>query len=299
MTIISAVFSRHCIAIGSDSLIVRRETARCYPPAEDKPWKRPKIVRIEPLKAAVSYWGLACFKEFNTIEWLHSQARSAHKYDSLESFAKALHSNLTDELSILVRKYQTDCRIGIHLTGYENVDGVPIPELFLMQNFSCSTADELCFQRHSYAAMTKTPSREEHGDSQYRREVHKFLSEGGMLVYNNGDNEMFGRAARAIFDLFQVASNRHLVKEHHDIEIYRSMAIRPIEVVAKLQHDFCREDTRLVGGRTHDLAITPSGEFSSTSASMNCVDCRLLPRGEWVLLPASTNVHRCAQRLYC
>jgi hypothetical protein len=49
------------------------------------------------------------------------------------------------------------------------------------------------------------------------------------------------------------------------IETYLAMARRPIEIISSAQRDFGREDTRIVGGKPHDLAITPSGEYHSTT----------------------------------
>src|SRR5215831_14873694 len=47
--------------------------------------------------------------------------------------------------------------------------------------------------------------------------------------------------------------------------ISESLARRPVEVVTAIQRDFCAGGKRIGGGRVHDLLITPSGDYSSTS----------------------------------
>jgi hypothetical protein len=44
-----------------------------------------------------------------------------------------------------------------------------------------------------------------------------------------------------------------------------AIARRPIEIIAKAQHDFCPEDKIIVGGKPHDYAIQPNGECKSST----------------------------------
>jgi hypothetical protein len=122
--------------------------------------------------------------------------------------------------------------------------------------------------RETYHAITKEAPRPEHCKAQYRFKVHECLQADEMLIYNNGDPIMFNAAANAIFGMFKELARRGRLAKPDRLETYLSIARRPIEVVSKAQIDFCREGTRVVGGKPHDLAITPSGEYSSSTGDI-------------------------------
>ena len=51
-----------------------------------------------------------------------------------------------------------------------------------------------------------------------------------------------------------------------------AFARRPVEVVSKLLTDFAKTNRRMIGGRPHDLAISPDGQyFSSTGDAKSAV----------------------------
>lgn len=105
----------------------------------------------------------------------------------------------------------------------------------------------------------------EYGDEASRKNLHSYLSEGGILTYNNGDPELFNPLAKSIFESVKTLSQRHLLHDPDDVDIYRSLAKQPVKMVKEVQHLFCRSNDRIVGGKIHDLVITPMGEFSSNS----------------------------------
>jgi hypothetical protein len=86
-----------------------------------------------------------------------------------------------------------------------------------------------------------------------------------MLMYNNGDPVMFTSAANAMLAMFRALAQRGKLAGAGKVQTYLAIARRPIEVVSKAQVDFCHEGARVVGGKPHDLAITPNGEYLSTT----------------------------------
>ena len=88
---------------------------------------------------------------------------------------------------------------------------------------------------------------------------------GEMLIYNNGDPVLFNNAANAVLGMFRELAARGSLAQPGNVMTYLAMARRPIEVVSEAQHDFCRERARVVGDKPHDLAITPKGEYISTT----------------------------------
>jgi len=56
---------------------------------------------------------------------------------------------------------------------------------------------------------------------------------------------------------------RGVLKDLQTPQAVCALARRPIEVVMAVQRDFCSSEDVRVGGRPHDLAITPEGEYWS------------------------------------
>jgi hypothetical protein len=164
----------------------------------------------------------------------------------------------------------TDSGIGVHLTAYEDIKGYCIPELFLISNwtnekYEAIHSDGVHLSRETFHTMTKQNPKSLHRDFEYRDEVYKYIKEGNWLMYNNGDPLMFNIVARAIFGAIRVIVLRRKLINLNEIRTYLAIARRPIEIVSKAQIDFCHEGARIVGGKPHDLAITPDGLYSSTT----------------------------------
>lgn len=210
-----------------------------------------------------AYWGLAeSTNGWTTHAWLESKAREAPKFDTLDAFAIALHAEL-DKIMLAVP--QADRGIGIHLMGYEQVGAYWVPELFLVSNYADTTYSKLCClhkTRETYHIAFNEQPNERHGEPECRYKVHGFLAEGGMLVFNNGDPFMFNAVARPLFQILKEARERGVLRDADSTDTYRALARIPIETVSKAQRDFFRKDKIRVGGKPHDLVITPDGLVS-------------------------------------
>lgn len=200
-------------------------------------------------------------------------AETACNFVSAEDFARSLASELNVEISRMSFSNQRHSGIGIHFAAYERVEGYWIPELFLISNWTdpsyrCVCADGVGVSRETYHTLTEQSPRPEHRQPQCRIAVHQHLLRGGWLIYNNGDPAMFNPTARALFQILEVLSNRGLLANQDAVETYLAIARRPIEIVAKAQSDFCGRGFRIVGGKPHDLGITPNGLYSSTTGDI-------------------------------
>ena len=273
MTVISTVLTRYCAAHASDSLITELHKDGSYKPKE---WERSKIVAVRHWRGAMAYWGLAKYDAYSwsTFDWLQEQAKNADQYSSAEEFAQGLTEKLNEAISKMHFVKPVDSGIGIHLTVYEYIENYWIPELFLLSNFTDTSyrfvhPDGVHLSRETYHTIAKVPPRPEHREAQYRLKVHERLHQpGGMLIYNNGDPIMFNAAAYAILGMFRALARRGKLARPERVETYLAIARRPIEVVSKAQLDFCQKGTRVIGGRPHDLAVTPGGVYSSTTGDM-------------------------------
>jgi hypothetical protein len=93
--------------------------------------------------------------------------------------------------------------------------------------------------------------------------VKQHLDDGNLFIYNNGDPLLFNNFANAFARSMIVLQRRGLLRRDH--EIARSIALRPIAMIADSQSALCDEGKRLIGGRVHDLVIFPDGTMKSDS----------------------------------
>jgi len=163
-----------------------------------------------------------------------------------------------------------DAGIGIHFSAYEYIGGYWIPELFLISNwadtsYSWLRPEGIGLSRETYHTIRKCPPLPEHREDQYRLAVHDYLFRGGLIFYNNGDPVMFNSAANAIFSGMMILAERQQLAAIDTPEKHLAIVRSPVELVSAIQRKFCQTGGRVVGGRPHDLAVTPAGELSSTS----------------------------------
>jgi hypothetical protein len=257
-----------CTVHATDSFITERLTNDTYKVREKQ---RSKIVRVPHWRGAMSYWGLAEFGRDNwsTLRWLQEGAQQASSFPSPETFAEAMAPALDAELSKMKIAGSTERGIGIHFTAYERIDGYWIPELFLISNWSDASyravRGAIAVTRETFYTVSEQPPQEDHREPEHRLLVYKFLRDGKILWYNNGDPALYNPAAHALFTMFQQLANRGVLCDPNTIETWIALTRRPVEIVSEAQRDFCPEGHRLVGGKPHDLAVTPNGEYVSTT----------------------------------
>ncbi len=264
MTVISAIISKECIAIASDSLITPFDKKTNTKPYE---YKKPKMVYYHHLKCCASYWGLAFNNNWNTYNWLESLKKDVGKYQTLEAFANYMKTSLEEGLNNIPNasdpKYGG---IGIHLLGYEYIEGIWIPELFFITNYAGTDYKELKpiqLSRETFGTIKKYNSNFTNDTNEFnaqRKKVHEHLNNNHILIYNNGDPLMFNPALNAIYSLIKEGEKRKTSKSKNNIETCRLMVRRPIEIIKSIQKDFYRENQIIVGGKIHDFVFDHAGE---------------------------------------
>jgi hypothetical protein len=269
MTVISTLITRHCTVHSTDSLISEIKDGN-YCPME---WEKSKIIPIVRFRGAMSYWGLAKCDKFrwSTYEWLSKQVQDSNCFTSAEELAYNISDKLNLALSTMRFSKPEHYGIGIHFTAYERIDDYQIPELFLISNFADTNYTSLRGEgvgvsRETFHVISEYPPLAEHRDKPYRLAVHNFLNDkDGMFIYNNGDPILFNPLSNAIHQCFNTLYQRKQLKNDTKIATHMALARRPIEMISKAQADFCLEGKQLVGGKPHDLAITPNGSYESTT----------------------------------
>jgi hypothetical protein len=268
MTVISTIISRHCIAHASDSLITRKNDEGKYEVLDQK---TTKIICIRRWAGIIACWGLSRKDEYNwsVLKWLQAQVDKASQFETPEAFANYIGITLNQKLSRMVYKEPIHRGIGIHFTAYEPIDGYLIPELFLITNFEDTSykylhPDGIRVTRETYGTAFNVDYRgPEHSQSQYRHDVRNFLQADKILLYNNGDPEMFNSAFKSVNNLFNIAEERRILVSPTDAKAHRDIVSWPIDLVSKMQRYFVKPGYQIVGGKLHNLSVTPRGEYES------------------------------------
>lgn len=267
MTVISTLITRTGTVHTTDSLLTCLRDGR----RRALEWQQTKIVPVRPWRGAMSFWGLAKINDtWSTLEWLRNQATSADHFQSPEAFANDIAGSLQNALSKFGFQKITDAGIGIHFSAYEWIADRWIPELFLISNW-CDTsytslrATGVGVSRETYSTVSGQVSNPGTTNDEERLAVSTALYAGTWFRYNNGDPCLYNTAANAFHDMTIELARGGILRNVDDINTIRSLAMRPVEIVSALQRDFCVPGTRVVGGRIHDLAVTPAGGYSSRS----------------------------------
>jgi hypothetical protein len=269
MTVIATIITKHCTAHSTDSFITERDAAGRMTTVESQ---ASKLVRVNAYSGAISYWGLARQSpDWDTHQWLSDQSGGAASHGSPEQFASHLASALTGELRGRSFRSETDRGLGLHFTAYEHIGGYWIPELFQIRNWTDESYSQVKtngfeVRRESFGSLTITPDRSANDGSVERRmAVHTMLQSGGMLRFVNGDPTLFAPLGTAVLGVFAELHSRGEIADGDSDATHLSLVRRPIEVLSRLLVDLAPKDRRLIGGKTHDLAIRPGPRYHSTS----------------------------------
>ena len=266
MTAISTLISRHFTAHASDSFVTERRNDAW----EVVKSQKTKLAPVKHWRGAFAFWGLATYGQWSTLDWLRSQAHLAPTFSSPEDFAIATASNLEQELSRLPLGNGREKGIGIHFTAYEYISDYWIPELFLISNWAGIPYGDLRTtgvgaSRETYHTLMDIPSSPEHRRFEFRLQVHQALQSERMFWYNNGDPKLYNPVANSITNTILTLEKRGTLDQLASKEAHCDLARRPIQVISDLLGDFSRAGTRLIGGKPHDLCVSPGGNYWSST----------------------------------
>ncbi len=269
MTVVSALITKHCTAHASDAFLTILKADGNREVVEDQ---KPKVVPVKHRRGALTYWGLAQFGQWSTLDWLRGRVQLASKFSSPEEFAIVLAADLNGELSRLPLTNAVDKGIGIHFTTYERMNDYWIPELFLISNWAGIPYTDIRStgvgaSRETYHTLNNVASMPEHREFDFRFKVQQAIQSGAMFRYNNGDPALFNPVADAILDRFIELARRGVLNDPSSEKTHCALGRRPIEVVSKLLADFARKGTRLIGGKPHDLCVLPTGNYWSSTGN--------------------------------
>ncbi len=267
MTVVATLITKACTVHASDSLITSLLPGGTVQAEE---WEASKLVPVRHFRGAMGYYGLAAYGDsWHTLTWLRARAAAAAEFPSPQAFAERLAMDLQAELERLGRPH--DVGLGIHFTAYERIGDHWVPELFHICNwlpgYRGVSSEGMRASRQTWGTISGRSDVGVHGEPQYRLRVQRFLQGEGWLRYNNGDPAIFNTVANALQDAVEHLASRGQLRPLAVPE-YVALARESVELVSVLHRDLGRPDARRVGGRIHDIAITPDGEITSMSGDV-------------------------------
>ena len=272
MTVITTIISKQCCVHGTDSYICEKlEKSIEFSKLQ---FTQPKIVPVRKFKGALSYWGLAKANDWFMYDWLKEQVRDISSIRTPEEFANSLADKLNNKLSRFTFESETQKGLGIHFSSYENINGEPIPELFVIRNFDGTNYRKIMpnvvVTRETIPFINKMTQVETMDESSphARNRVIDFLNMNGIFIFNNGDPSLFNSAAYSILNMLSVAKRRQALNAPNNVNTYEKMAKWSVNQVIRFQKKFYKKGQAIVGGKVHTISITPKGDFSSITTKV-------------------------------
>lgn len=266
MTVISTVVTHLGVVHATDSLITTLTSDGVNTPVT---WKGTKILKIQSMKGAMSFWGLARIdaKKWSIMNWLECKVHGSGSFSNPETFAVQIANELNNEYTRLGIASEPRYGLGIHFTAYENINGHFVPELFLISNlgdplYSSIRAGGFGATRETSATAFNMRENIGQTESILRLMFHKWLSQGNYLIFNNGDPILYNYSAKAMNNMIKTLLGRNAFRPLNKLIEYVNIASFPVDTVAYIQRKLCRKGTQIIGGKTRHLSVDPNGVYS-------------------------------------
>jgi hypothetical protein len=263
MTVICTLLTGDCIVHATDSYLTQVQRDGTLKVVESQ---KPKMVAVRHFRGAISFCGFAGFANQTMLDWLSTRAQQARQHATPDLFA----SWLTQELDTWLQSVAGPLKnkgVGLHFTAYEALKSGDVPELFWITNWNgaYTVLPHPVAQRQTFITVTngrQLPAADQ--PKQTERQAVKLALQVpyNFLQYNQGDHQLFNSQAKAILDSAHVLRQRGLLIPDK-IEYAGRLALMPVEAVCSMQQRLSRRGTRKVGGKPHNLIITPQGEYKS------------------------------------
>jgi len=268
MTVIVSIISKTCCAHASDSFITTHDGSIIN--AEDT-----KIFPVYRFKGVLAFWETALFNSINGKQQIYSKDLIKELINSAKNFQNP--RDFAFSVRDFFNKFYIDHRItnaplGFHFSAYEVIEGINIPELFTIRNFKGVDYHNLLpygFEvlRNTYCILPteyKLKGIENDNESNYCRiAVQRYLDSGKLITFNNGDPELSSIAIASLFEMSKIASSRRIIKYIDHPSTYRQMATWIVDSVSDFQKKLLKKKKQIVGGKRHNISITPNGVFDS------------------------------------
>ena len=265
MTVITTIISKDCTVHATDSLVSLLEDGATTPDNFES-----KIHRVEKFRGAISTCGLSQYGGWTARLWLSLKIGEVDEFEESSEFAAFLCQKLNEETNDMKFDKEQPFGILMHFSAYEkfgnNENESRIPELYLISNYEDTeygVKDKVHWSRETYIHCPGRDVSISPGDFLAQAFVDLMLHEGNWLIFNNGDPKMFNPMANSIIKSYRELEERGDLDEENPVSSLRNLATCAVDMVSLAQSKLCKPGSQLVGGETHNIAITPHGHYSS------------------------------------
>ena len=246
MTLVLTELSPFGIAMAADSAVTYTNTRTGLSYATPNAAKKLQIV--PHLNAGISCWGLGNIADISTDQWLSNFISSSASLASLQSFAGELAEQLNSHL--VPPNTLGDSRLGFHLAGFEEYNGVPTPSLFHIHDGPSTTLQG--------RGITVNPYQFNANHDMPPNELQALASRGGIWLTRNGDYQLYARMFDLLDNFFEQLTPLGIMIPHSqnlaDRVEYLVFQIRTMSELYRMSNLIPG-----IGGGIHYLSINPSG----------------------------------------
>ena len=210
-----------------------------------------KLQVVPHLNAGTSCWGLGDIAGIPTDQWLSNFIGSGTSLTSLQSFAVELARQLNNCQVPL--NISGDSRLGFHLAGFEDYNGVPTPSFYHIHDGPSTVLQG--------RGITVNPYQFNANHDMPPNIFQQLAPHGGGLVTRNGDYQLYAQIFDLLDNFFQQLEPLGIMIPHSqnlaDRAEYLVFQIRTMSELYRMSNLVPG-----IGGGIHYLTINPSGIHS-------------------------------------
>jgi hypothetical protein len=248
MTLILTELTAHGIAMAADSMVTSTHVVTGL--SHTTPNAAVKLQAVQHLSAGISCWGMGEINRVPTDEWLANFIIHNTGFTTLQSFAGALANELN---TVVEPSPAVESRMGFHLAGFEDYQGVPTPSFFHIHDGPSTTLQErgISVKPQQFNANHDVPP-----------EVFRQLAAKGQgRITRNGDYVLYVQLSRLLESFFQglrpigvVIPNSQNLADRCEYLVFQ---IRTVSTIYRLSNLVPG-----IGGPINYLGISPAGIHS-------------------------------------
>ena len=267
MTAVAAILTRQATVHATDSLVTKPAGDGLSRELEGQ---ASKTVPLPALRGAVSFWGRAWLGTTTTQRWLANWASTLPDGTEPEAAAGRLREALDAELDADADSTEQERGIGLHLTAYEKVRDLWVPELFQLTNYEDPTyrvvLPRIRLTRETAHTLLDLPKDEADGSEAQRLAVYERLGER-VPIYNNGSTVAYNTASRALWQMMDWLAHQGRLDIGNLERSLHGIARMPIEWVAAAEEALAGPGRSCVGGTVHSLLIRADGSTDAQAVA--------------------------------
>jgi hypothetical protein len=248
MTLVLTELSPFGITMAADSAVTLTNTQTGLSFAE--PNLAVKLQAIPYLNAGISCWGMGVIANISTDSWIDKFIASHKTTTSLKDFVDQLAQTLNAQLP---QNITGQNRLGFHVAGYENCNGVATPSFYHVHDGPSTVLAQ--------RGIIVNPNQVNANHDMPPDIFQQFQAKGLAWVTRNGDYLLYANIFGLLEDFFGKLTplgiripNSHNLNDRAEYLVFQIRTVSEIYRLSNLVPG--------IGGRIYFLTISPDGIYS-------------------------------------